>query len=340
MEYKFLAGFNFDTPMKLITDGVWSLSKEHLKILKTAEKCMKSHTIIPFEVLKHRSQIRGNFMEHAIDLCKLKFLSYIENGYKLTYSGHDCLAINTLRSRGLEIMGEKIGIGKESDIYLGVYHGKDSVLKFHRLGRSSFRNVRKNREYASERIDWFALSRASCKREVMYLEKFKDMNVPAILDYDRHVIVQELLDYIPLYKTRVSDVKTIFHLMIEFIKDLWRRGYVHGDFNEFNVLVKDDIKVIDFPQCIRSDDERAIHHLRRDFECVLTYFKKKYRYEPEDGWVAFMNELGIDVYPYEFHEMSSEDLSTYSTFESDIQEGVELLESKIENVYISEHKSG
>ncbi|KAG5858570.1 RIO2 kinase catalytic domain-containing protein [Encephalitozoon hellem] len=324
--------------MKLITDGVWSLSKEHLKILKTAERCMKSHTIIPFDTLKHRSQIRGNFMEHAIDLCKLKFLSYVENGYKLTYSGHDCLAINSLRLRGLEMMGDKIGVGKESDIYLGVYCGKDSILKFHRLGRSSFRNVRKNREYASERVDWLGLSKTSCKREVAYLEKFKDMNVPAVLDYDRHVIVQELLDYLPLYKTCVSDVSTIFWLMIEFIKDLWRRGYVHGDFNEFNVLVKDDIKVIDFPQCIRNSDERAVHYLRRDFECVLTYFKKKYRYEPEYGLDTFMSELGIEDHPCKSHGTTPEDLSTFSADEGDIQKEERLLESRIEEVSIFSHK--
>ncbi|ADM12274.1 RIO-like serine/threonine protein kinase [Encephalitozoon intestinalis ATCC 50506] len=327
--------------MKLITDGVWSLSRTHLRILRTAEQCMKSHVVIPFDVLKTRSQIKGNFMEHVIDLCKLKFLSYVENGYKLTYSGHDCLAINTLRSRGLEAMGEKIGIGKESDIYLGVYKGKDSILKLHRLGRSSFRNVRRNREYAGEKTDWLALSRTSCRREVEYLEKFKDMNVPAVLDHDRHAIVQELLDYLPLYKTRVENVKTIFYLMIDFIKDLWKRGYVHGDFNEFNVLVKDDIKVIDFPQCIQSNDERAVSYLRRDFECVLTYFKKKYRYEPENGCSKFMRELGIEDFldEPETYGTDSEDSSLYSTDEVGSQKEMELLETKMEKTFISDTQS-
>ncbi|CAD27096.1 similarity to HYPOTHETICAL PROTEIN YNU7_yeast [Encephalitozoon cuniculi GB-M1] len=318
--------------MKLVTDGVWSLSRMHLRILRTAEECMRSHAIVPFDVLKSRSRIKGNFMEHAIDLCKLKFLSYVENGYKLTYSGHDCLAINTLRQRGLEAMGEKVGVGKESDIYLGVYGGRESILKFHRLGRISFRNVRRNRRYGGEGTDWLELSRISCQREVMYLEKFKDMDVPAVFDHDRHVVVQEFLDYLPLYKTRVSNVRTICYLMIGFIKDLWKRGYVHGDFNEFNVLVKDDIKVIDFPQCIQSSDERAVYYLRRDLECVLAYFRKKYGYEPEDGCSRFMDELGVGDRSHGPHKPGVEDLSACSTAESGVQKEMELLGLRVDDV--------
>lgn len=325
--------------MKLITDGVWSLSRTHLRILRSAEECMKSYAVIPFDVLKTRSRIPGNFMKHAVDLCKLKFLSYIENGYKLTCSGHDCLAINTLRLRGLEAMGERIGIGKESDIYFGVYGGKESILKFHRLGRTSFRSVRRNRGYTSEKTEWLALSRISCRREVMYLERFKDMSVPVVLDHDRHVIVQELLDYLPLYKTRVANAGEVFGLMLSFIRDLWNRGYVHGDFNEFNVLVRDGIKVIDFPQCIKRTDDRALHYLKRDIDSVLSYFKKKYGYEPEEGFCAeFMDSLGaegIDEEPSQ--SMSVEDFSSWSEDKGSIE--TEALGAKGESLSILDKRS-
>ncbi|KAM0671389.1 RIO protein kinase [Ordospora colligata] len=284
--------------MKLVTDGVWTISKTHLRILKTAEECMKSHSAaISFEMLKNRSRIQGSFMEHAVDLCKLKFLTYIDQGYKLSCSGMDCLAINALRSRGLEIMGEKIGIGKESDIYIGVYAGRSVALKFHRLGRTSFRSVRNARGYVKDKVNWLMMSKVSCDREVAYLEMFKDMCVPLVLDHDRHVIVQELLDYQPLYKTRVDNPEHICKLMLEFIRDLWNRGYVHGDFNEFNIMVSDDIKVIDFPQCIKNTDSRALPYLKRDFECVLQYFKKKSNYVPEDSnYEEFLKELSIDAH--------------------------------------------
>lgn len=281
--------------MKLASDGVWTVSKTHMKILRVAEECMRSHAVVPFDTLKTRCRTRGSFNEHMVDLCKLKFLSYWEGGYRLTCSGHDCLAINTLRSRGLEAMGEKIGIGKESDIYLGVYGGRDVALKFHRLGRTSFRTVKKNRGYVNTKTNWLAMNRVSCEREMECLKRFSDMSVPAVVDHDRHVIVQELLDYRPLYRTRVSNADVIFRLTLEFIRDLWRRGYVHGDLNEFNVMVDRDIKVIDFPQCVGSNDERALDYLRRDVDCVIGYFRKKYGCELDPEYCAmFMKELGLE----------------------------------------------
>lgn len=329
--------------MKLITDGVWSTSKTHLKILKTAEECMKLHLVIPFDVLKSRSRIKGNFSEYIIDLCKLKFLSHWEHGYKLTHSGYDCLAINTLRARGLQIMGERIGIGKESDIYLGIYGGKDAILKFHRLGRTSFRTVKNNRGYVASKVNWLVMCKVSCRREVAYLEMFKDMEVPTVLDYNRHVVVQELLDYKPLYKTEVTNVETIFNLMLNFIRDLWTRGYVHGDFNEFNVMVNEDIKVIDFPQCIENTNEKALHYLRRDFNCVLKYFKKKYDYEPEsDCSNNFMRDLGIneELLGKEFAHEDSESLSECNFTDEDLSrehKKTNIVEAEIASIYISKN---
>jgi RIO kinase 2 len=293
--------------MRLISDGVWSASKTHMKLLRTVEELSKAQENIPVEVLRQKAKVRGNFLEYMVDLVKLKFISYSVLGYRLTVSGHDCLAINALRARGLEAMGDKVGVGKEADIYIGQYGGRSVVLKFHRLGRTSFRTVRKNRDYTKGRPGWLALCRVSCRREVEYLEMFRDMAVPAVVDCNRHVIVQELLDYAPLYKTRIENVSAIHGLMIEFIKDLWHRGYVHGDFNEFNVLVREDIRVIDFPQCIPSADERALAYLKRDFKCVEQYFARKYRYRAEpDCFIEFMKELGISEDPVEEVGMEAE----------------------------------
>jgi RIO kinase 2 len=280
--------------MKLISDGVWSISKTHIKLLKMVEELSKTHENIPVEVLRAKARIKGSFMEHMVDLVKLKFISYSVLGYRLTVSGHDCLAINTLRTRGLESMGDKIGVGKESDIYIGQYGGRGVVLKFHRLGRTSFRSVKRNRDYVDGNVSWLVMCKVSCSREVEYLEMFRDMAVPAVVDHNRHAIVQELLDYVPLYKTRVGDAPAIFNLMIEFIRDLWNRGYVHGDLNEFNVMVKDDIRVIDFPQCIPATDSRALEYLRRDFECVEKYFEKKYRAEA-DSFAELMKEIAHEI---------------------------------------------
>ena len=70
--------------------------------------------------------------------------------------------------RGLikDVLG-KIGVGKESDIYKCVTEdGEYVALKLTRLGRNSFRSVKKNREYIQDRsnYNWLYLSRLSSIR--------------------------------------------------------------------------------------------------------------------------------------------------------------------------------
>ena len=67
--------------------------------------------------------------------------------------GYDFLAIKAMLNRGsLTALGRKIGIGKESDIYLACNEeGTQMALKIHRLGRTSFTNVRNLRDYVGNR---------------------------------------------------------------------------------------------------------------------------------------------------------------------------------------------
>ncbi len=66
------------------------------------------------------------------------------DGYRLNYAGYDYLALRTMRARGhISAVGMQIGVGKESDIFLvSNAAGEQHVLKLHRLGRISFRNIK------------------------------------------------------------------------------------------------------------------------------------------------------------------------------------------------------
>ncbi|KAF9763881.1 Serine/threonine-protein kinase rio2 [Nosema granulosis] len=269
--------------MILISDGVWSISKTHLKILECIEDFMAHNKQPTVDQINAKTKIQciNNYIR---DLCKLKFIRMEEGTARLTISGFDCIAINALRKKGLEKMGSKINIGKESDIYYGVYAGREVILKFHRLGRTSFKSVKNNRDYTKGKTDWFRLNKISCKREVEYYKLFQHMDIPKYYDYSRHVIVLELLDYKTLYTVKVDNPEIIFNKMIDFIKEMWIEGYVHGDFNEFNVMVKDqDIKVIDFPQCVKKTHKMALEYLKRDFQCVETFFEKKHGIVPQSN---------------------------------------------------------
>ncbi|ELA42138.1 atypical/RIO/RIO2 protein kinase [Vittaforma corneae ATCC 50505] len=269
--------------MKLLMDGVWTITKDHLKVLEAAESFVKTHNYVPENMIRNKSRIKANFTEYLRDLVKLKFIQCYSNTYKLSLSGFDCLAINSLRKIGLEMIGSQIGIGKESDIYWGRFKGIDTAMKIHRLGRTSFNKI-EERDLKNEE-NWFLANIESAKKEAMFLQEFSCTSVPKYYCSNRHVVVMEFLDeHNPLYKVTVTNPTDISNKMLKFLRKMWDMGYAHGDFNEFNVMVNEtDIKVIDFPQCISVDDPRAIIYLKRDVECVHKYFWKKNKFICDDS---------------------------------------------------------
>jgi RIO kinase 2 len=61
-------------------------------------------------------------------------ISVVDDGYRLTNSGYDYLALKTLTSRNIvSSFGNQIGVGKESNIYVVTNEeGQPLCLKLHR----------------------------------------------------------------------------------------------------------------------------------------------------------------------------------------------------------------
>lgn len=67
----------------------------------------------------------------------------------------------------------KIGVGKESDVYLvRTEENKLLILKLARLGRTSFKTVKNNRDYLRKQchFNWLYLSKIAAQREFKYME--------------------------------------------------------------------------------------------------------------------------------------------------------------------------
>ncbi|KAM0680333.1 Serine/threonine-protein kinase RIO2 [Glugoides intestinalis] len=282
--------------MKLLMDGVWTLTKDHLKLLEATETFIKTHNYVSEKMIRNKCKIKASFSEILRDLIKLRFIQTNSDSYKLSISGFDCLAINSLRRKGLEMMGSMIGIGKESDIYFGKFDGKEVAIKVHRLGRSSFNRV-ESRGLKNE-DNWFLANIESARNEAEYINLFSGPLVPKYYCTNRHMVVMELLDsYDTLFKVIVDNPAEISEQMLSFLKRTWDMGYAHGDFNEFNVMVAEKtIKVIDFPQCIPIKDPKAALYLKRDVECVHKYFWKKNKFICDDSMFKEIFEInGINI---------------------------------------------
>lgn len=57
-------------------------------------------------------------------------------------------------------------------------------------------------------------------------------------------------------------------------------GLVHGDFNEFNLMINDDeeVTVIDFPQMVSTSHANAQFYFGRDVKCIQRFFNKRFRF--------------------------------------------------------------
>jgi len=78
--------------------------------------------------------------------------------------------------------------------------------------------------------------------------------------------------------------KDVYVKLMHLVIKLAEYGLIHGDFNEFNLMINDDeeITLIDFPQMISIDHPEANYFFNRDVECIQTYFDRKYNLLFED----------------------------------------------------------
>lgn len=288
--------------MKLDTSHMRYLTSDDFRVLQAVEIGSKNHELVPTQMIHSIGGLKSpSGTNKAIgDLAKLKLVSRLRNatydGFRLTYNGYDYLALKSMLNRNtLYSVGSTIGVGKESDIYsVSDPQGVQKVLKIHRLGRTSFRTVKNNRDYLKNRhtSNWMYLSRLAANKEyefmvILYENKF---NVPTPYDYSRHCVMMEWIRGIPMKHLRKHENhKRLYSDLMNFIVKLGKSGLIHCDFNEFNIIIRDkedaknheyDFVVIDFPQCVSIDHVDAKAYFDRDVEGIRSFFEKKFRYTP------------------------------------------------------------
>ncbi|XP_070154015.1 uncharacterized protein Riok2 [Polyergus mexicanus] len=271
------------------------LTTEDFRVLTAIEICSKNHELVPGLLAAKIANLRyGGVQKLLKDLCKHKLLSYERgmryDGFRLTNAGYDYLALKVLTQRGtISSFGNQIGVGKESNIYIVADDEETSLcLKLHRLGRTCFRNIKEKRDYHQHRhsASWLYLSRLSAAREFAYMKVLLDRGfpVPKPIDFNRHCVIMELVEGGPLCNVHeVNNVEALYDELMDLIVRLANHGVIHGDFNEFNIMIKDDGKpvIIDFPQMVSTEHENAEEYFQRDVNCIREFFKRRFGYESE-----------------------------------------------------------
>lgn len=271
------------------------LSRDDFRVLTAVEMGMKNHEIVPVSLIASIASLKhGGCNKVLRELVKHKLLAYERSktvqGYRLNYGGYDYLALKTLSSRDVIVsVGNQMGVGKESDIYIVANaEGEQFALKLHRLGRTSFRNLKNKRDYHKHRnkISWLYLSRLSAMKEYAYMKALYDCGfpVPKPVDYNRHAVVMELINGYPLCQVKeIQDPAALYNEIMELIFKLANHGLIHGDFNEFNLMLDDNdhVTMIDFPQMVSTSHANGEWYFDRDVKCVRDFFIRRFNYESE-----------------------------------------------------------
>jgi RIO kinase 2 len=73
----------------------------------------------------------------------------------------------------------------------------------------------------------------------------------------------------------------LMNLIIKMSNDF---GVIHGDFNEFNIIIKSETLepiLIDFPQMISVSHSSAQTYFDRDVNCIVEFFVRRFNYESD-----------------------------------------------------------
>jgi RIO kinase 2 len=301
----------------------------------------RNHEVVPTPLISQIASLRsGNGVHNCIsNLAKIGLIAKVKNakydGYRLTYGGLDYLALHT-HTKGSVVysVGNQIGVGKESDIFVCASEsGRQLVLKIHRLGRISFRTVKANRDYLRNRQSgsWMYMSRLAALKEYEFMKALhrEGFPVPEPVGQNRHTVIMGLVDAFPMRQiSKVGDASTLYAELLAQIVRFAQYGLIHGDFNEFNILVEERDQpdgtvsliptIIDFPQMVSIDHANAEYYFDRDVACIKRFFDRRFGFtsdEPgpffKDAIKTITKRLDVEVQASGFSKKMAKELEVY-----------------------------
>jgi RIO kinase 2 len=267
------------------------LENEDFRILHVIEAAMAKREFVPVEQIQKYAKVPMDRIDFTLGkLNKLGLIYRAKGAYTgntLNYTGYDCLAINNLvKGSIIASFGQTLGVGKEADVYDALSpEGRRIAVKFHRLGRISFRQTRRKRGYIREHSSWLFQSHIAAEKEFQAMKCAYEngVSVPEPISQNRHVIAMGMIEGGELSKYKdVGDAKQVLKDILRNIKKAYTKAHlIHADLSEYNIILQPDghILIIDWPQAVKTDHFNAADLLERDLKNVLIFFSRKFSLE-------------------------------------------------------------
>lgn len=268
------------------------LDKDDIVVLRAVEQLSSRYEFAPVEVIERRARLPPPRILRSLD--KLNQLKLVRRnmgsivGYSLTFYGLNVLAFDALyRRRVIDTLGDRIGVGKEGEVYIGLTpSGEKVIVKFHREGRSSFQRIRRLRSFVMnvDRKQWHRIAKMLGEREfkIMVVLEREGAMIPKPISWNRNAVVQQYIPGVELYRIKELDEETANQVLEDILKTIEiaynKVGIVHGDLSEYNVLVSEEGRgyVIDWPQYVYKEEPNALELLKRDIEYITSFFRRRF----------------------------------------------------------------
>ncbi len=275
------------------------MSKNEWKVLSAVFHYSWDYKYVPSELIAKKAGMPEEKVEAIIRslagkrILTARQLSYY--GCAFTLFGLSLYSLRRFVKKGLiSMIGNKMGEGKESTVYNAISdrYG-EVVLKFHRVGYSSFKKVKEKRDYGT--LHFTVLTVRSARNEFRALKRLAGyVNVPKPYGWEGNAVMMELIEAKELFRVRLKNPEEVLDMILEEVRAMYERGVVHGDLSQYNILVSEEgIWIIDFPQAIVLEEESeeysllsfeelkevANELLERDLKNLLEYFRRSYGIE-------------------------------------------------------------
>jgi len=262
------------------------MGKHSWRILDAIFKNLWDYEYVPVQIIANHARIgeekAKNILRHLSDLKVVQNRQRDYEGSTFTFLGLSLYSLHRLvRSGVVNAIGKLMGEGKESAVF-NCYSEKygECVIKFHKVGHTSFKKVKEKRDYGD--LHFSVLAIRSARNEFRALQRLQRLAVPKVYAWEGNAVMMELIDAKELYKVKVENPEEVLEMILEEVAKFYRRGIIHGDLSQYNVLVSEEgIWIIDFPQSVEVGEEGWREILERDVTNIITYFNRTYRTEKD-----------------------------------------------------------
>ena len=265
------------------------LEVEDYRVLAALSASIPHHKLLTREQLTYSAKLHRDKADFTIDRLKdFKLVTVTPDGIGLLMAGLDAIALKSFVDRNvISGLGMPIGVGKESDVFEAITaNGQTRAIKFFRIGRISFRQVRRKRSYVDKisSRNWILTNVQAAQTEYSILQKLQHAGMAIPKPYYRrlHTIVMSRIKGENLVDAK--DIHNPKQLLLDILHEVrlaYNLNIINCDLSEYNIMVDGDNRpwIIDWPQAVTQAHPNAVRLIRRDVSNVANFFKRRFHVE-------------------------------------------------------------